>query len=195
MVKYVPNTLSIIRIALSGTLIFLARMPWVFLAVYLFIGATDFFDGKIARRFHAESDFGSKLDTLGDTLLFLCAFVGIAFFGKLKYDLVKCLIPVLVCALHKLGNVLLARRRFKTWNMMHTLMSKSVGAAVYLCAPVFLLLGEVNQPLFLALIGLIVLTFTDETLTLLRDEAFDPNGKGIVGEKILKLLRRTAKAA
>ena len=195
IIRHVPNTLSIMRIVLSVALVFLIRMPWIFTALYLFIGATDFFDGKIARRYHVESDLGSKLDTLGDTMLFLGAFIGIAFFAHLKYDLIKCLIPVVVCVLHKTANVFLARARFKTWNMMHTLLSKSVGAGVYLCAPVFLLLGEVNFYVFLGLIALIVVTFTDETITLLWDDEFDVNSKGIVGEKLLKLVGRKPEVA
>ena len=182
-----PNALSILRIALSVALLFLTKMPWVFVSVYFASGLTDLFDGKIARRFHVESDLGSKLDGLADTMLFAMALVSVAFLAHLRIDLLRCAIPVGICAMHKGANVVFARVRFKTWNMMHTLMTKSVGAAAYFCVPVFLLIGEINFHVILGMSILSFLTFADETATLLLSEEFNVNHKGIVGEKIMAM--------
>ena len=195
MVKYVPNTLSIIRIVLSAFLLLLVRIPWAFTGTYLFIGATDFFDGKIARRFHVESDLGSKLDTWGDTTLFVMALVSLVFFARppLELQFLKCAIPVGICFLQKVACVVIGRVRFKTWNMLHTLLTKSVGAAIYFCAPVFLLLGRIDFYVVLGLSSLACITFIDETVTLLRIEAFDVNNKGIIGEAIMRQVNRRRK--
>ncbi|MDR1512577.1 MAG: CDP-alcohol phosphatidyltransferase family protein, partial [Propionibacteriaceae bacterium] len=60
-----PNALVIIRILLAPVLPFLTDHRWVFLAVYLFCYLTDVLDGWIARRFHAATVLGSRLDSAG----------------------------------------------------------------------------------------------------------------------------------
>jgi len=95
LVKYIPNALSILRIVLSACLLLLAKpeQRWLFVAVYLIIGLTDVYDGKIARRYNVVSALGSKLDAWGDSMLFGAGFVCLFFLAKdLRFDLVRCVI-------------------------------------------------------------------------------------------------------
>ena len=184
-IKYVPNTLSIMRMALSVALLFLTKMPWVFTAVYLASGITDLFDGKIARRYHIESDFGSKLDTFADLALFLAAIVCVGFLAKLKINVLKCLIPVSICLYHKCINLLITRLRFNTWNMLHTILSRNIGGALYFCVPIFLLMGEINFYVILGISALGCLVFVEETVTLLLTDEYDVNNKGYMAQKVL----------
>ena len=66
----IPNLLSVIRIALIpvfGVLYYNGNILWA--VVVLFVsGLTDFFDGKIARKFNQISALGKVLDPVADKL-------------------------------------------------------------------------------------------------------------------------------
>jgi len=193
-IKYVPNSLSIIRMVLSVALLFFATKPWIFLAIYFASGITDFFDGKIARRYRVESSIGSKLDTWADAMLFVAAIVSVAFLAKLKIDIIKCLIPFGICTYHKLVNVMITKIRFNTWNMLHTILSKNIGGAAYLSVPAFVLLGEINFYVILTMSTFACVVYIEETVTLLKLEEFDVNHKGYIALAVKRKLSR-AKAS
>ena len=68
--KTVPNLLSALRIVMvpiMGILFARGRLLWAVFVLAL-SGLTDFFDGKIARRFNQISDLGKILDPLADKL-------------------------------------------------------------------------------------------------------------------------------
>ena len=184
IMKHIPNSLSALRIPLSLGLLFLAKWPWVFTALYLVIGLTDVLDGRIARHYHVESKLGAKLDGLGDAVFFLTAAASLAFFARLEIEPLKCLAAMGAGMAHKAANLLVTRVRFKQWNSIHTLMSKSLGVAVYFAVPVFLLLGKANFYMVLGISVMLSLVCIEETVTLLRLAEYDVNSKGVVGEKI-----------
>ena len=193
LIKQVPNMLSALRIVLSVVLLFLTGKPWVFLVVYLVNGATDVFDGKIARRFDAVSDLGSKLDAVGDSLLFGSAAICMVFLADLEVELFRCLLVLSFGVVYKIANVFVTRRRFGEWNMMHTTLNKTVFVTLYFYVPIFLLLGEVSFPMVAAISALICLACFEETVTLMRLEEYDVNCKGVVGEKVAeKVAQRRA---
>ncbi len=66
----VPNLLSLIRILLIpvfGVLFYQGHIGWAVIALVI-SGLTDFFDGKIARRFNQISELGKMLDPVADKL-------------------------------------------------------------------------------------------------------------------------------
>lgn len=74
MIQYVPNALTILRVAL--TLVAIALIPFesanmyaYLLAIFLVAAFTDFADGYIARKFNAITDFGKVFDPLADKVL------------------------------------------------------------------------------------------------------------------------------
>jgi len=193
ILKHVPNILSALRIILSIVLLFLTAKPWVFLVVYLINGATDVFDGKIARRFDAVSDLGSKLDAVGDSLLFGSAAVCMIFLADLRVEIAKCMIVLSFGIAYKLANVVVTRVRFGQWNMMHTTLNKTVFVSLFFVVPVFLLLGEINFLLVAAISVIMCVACLEETVTLMKLEEYDVNCKGILGEKVAeKVTRRKA---
>jgi len=72
MLKKLPNLLSILRLILCPVMVAVAWLtgsrPW-FLGLFLAALLTDAFDGFLARRLHAESDLGRRLDSWGDYVL------------------------------------------------------------------------------------------------------------------------------
>jgi CDP-diacylglycerol--glycerol-3-phosphate 3-phosphatidyltransferase len=195
-IRHVPNALSALRIFLSLYLPFAAGRPWLFTAVYLVVGLTDVFDGRIARRFHVTSALGSKLDAVGDSALFGAGMVSLFFLADLRIAAAKCLVTISFGVAYKLANVAVTRVRFGEWNMMHTLLNRFVFVVLYFLVPVFLLLGEINYWLVLGVTAAICLACFEETATLLRMEEYDVNNKGLLGERVSsKLSQRKERSA
>ena len=66
----VPNLLSLIRILLIpvfGVLFYNGHIGWA-VVILIVSGLTDFFDGKIARKFNQISELGKMLDPVADKL-------------------------------------------------------------------------------------------------------------------------------
>jgi cardiolipin synthase len=74
----VPNIISVVRLLLVPVFLWLLHIDEVAAAGWLlaFIGATDWVDGYIARRFNQVSEVGKFLDPLADRLAVLAAVVG-----------------------------------------------------------------------------------------------------------------------
>ena len=71
------NTLSLIRIPLSVLFCILVvddvRKLVLLTSVFALIILTDFLDGRLARKFHVESNLGAALDTFADLFFMLSA--------------------------------------------------------------------------------------------------------------------------
>ena len=184
LMKHIPNTLSALRIALAVGLLFLAHRPWLFTAVYLVCGLTDVFDGKIARRYHVESNLGSKLDAVGDSLLFGTAAISVFYLAGLEIELLRCVLVLSVAVAYKLANVAVTRFLFGEWNMMHTLMNKATFVTLFFCVPVFLLIEEINFWVVVGISAIICLACLEETVTLVKLKDYNVDCKGILAEKI-----------
>ncbi len=78
--KHLPNVLTILRILVTPIVLILLygnALPGlaVALALFLLAAASDWLDGKIARKFEARSRLGQTLDPLADKVLVLGVFV------------------------------------------------------------------------------------------------------------------------
>ena len=78
--KWIPNLLCIVRIALVFVFIYLSLqendvMLYGALGVFLFAGATDVLDGFLARKYNWISDTGKILDPVADKLMQCTALV------------------------------------------------------------------------------------------------------------------------
>ena len=78
--KQLPNILSTARIILApifAVMYLQDELLWRSLSVAVFAAAavTDFFDGYIARHYHAESEYGTFLDPLADKVLAFAGFI------------------------------------------------------------------------------------------------------------------------
>ncbi len=127
--KYVPNILSISRIVAASFLFtFNDFYEPVFLVLYIFCAATDFFDGKIARKYHCESKLGAALDSIGD---------GMTYLPLLKILIVQKLIPgwlviwILAALALAFVGAFIALGRFKKFFIPHTYIGKLLGVVVF----------------------------------------------------------------
>jgi CDP-diacylglycerol--glycerol-3-phosphate 3-phosphatidyltransferase len=82
--KNIPNILSAIRMVLAPIFLFMYiqdELIWRSLSIAVFATAavTDYFDGKIARYYKLESDFGVFMDPLADKFLTFAGFFSLPF--------------------------------------------------------------------------------------------------------------------
>lgn len=83
----VPNTLCAIRLLGAFGLVYLAvaGRPTAFLCLYVFLVFTDWIDGKLAIWLHQRTEFGARLDSAADAMLYAGLLFG---FCWLKWEFV-----------------------------------------------------------------------------------------------------------
>ena len=62
--KNLPNSITVMRMVGTVSLLFTKPMSLCFYIVYTITGLTDVLDGFFARKFKVTSDFGAKLDSI-----------------------------------------------------------------------------------------------------------------------------------
>ena len=70
--RYLPNVISVLRIAGSIGLLFCDVAGWLFWALYALCGISDMVDGWLARKLQAESKTGAVLDSVADIVFVSC---------------------------------------------------------------------------------------------------------------------------
>lgn len=77
-----PNKLTIFRVILIPFFVFFMLAPfcegygnYIATAIFVIASITDFFDGRIARKYHLVTDFGKFMDPLADKLLVCSAMI------------------------------------------------------------------------------------------------------------------------
>lgn len=184
-----PNALSFIR--LLGVPLFL----WLLLArqydlwavaALVFLGATDWVDGYLARKYHQRSKLGQVLDPLADRLYILATLIGLAIRGIIPWWMVLLLFSrdVLMAAVVL---PLLRRRGFVTLPV-HFLGKTATFCLLYAFPMVLLGAGPEPWQLWFRVIGWAFalwgaglywcagLMYFGQTLDVLR--RFPPVGKG-----------------
>ncbi|MDO4562700.1 MAG: CDP-alcohol phosphatidyltransferase family protein [Clostridia bacterium] len=123
--KYIPNTLTFLRIAAAAVLFFVPPLSVIYIVFYFICGASDVLDGLCARALHAQSSFGSKLDTLADAAVILAALITLRDLIPYNSLLVTWVIIIAVLKVR-------AFFKNKRFDSPHTTADKAVGALLFL---------------------------------------------------------------
>lgn len=136
----IPNMISIIRILLALSLIFIKPFSILFYVCYVFGGISDFLDGFIARKFHLESEFGALLDSIAD-FIFIIIILTIYLFYFTWSQWMITWVGVIVSV--RLLSLLIGWIRYKTVCTLHTLLNKLSGLVLFIF-PLFYLIIPFN---------------------------------------------------
>jgi cardiolipin synthase (CMP-forming) len=116
LLKYIPNLLSLARLAAAPLLFyFLLRQDWVWALCLMALAAlTDALDGWMARRLGANSRGGEVLDPIADKALLSGAFLALAWNGTVELWLAALVIgrDVLILAMASSALLRASGRRF-----------------------------------------------------------------------------------
>ena len=158
----VPNLLSALRIALMPAVLLTAvggSKPW-FVGLLVAALLTDAFDGFLARRLHAESELGRKLDSFADYLVMITGIAGIALLWP---DIMRRELPWVATGLVAFFAVVIyGFVRLGRAPCYHTWASKILAVA---CGPTLIpLLAEWSAVPFHVVMTLLVLCGAEEIL-------------------------------
>ena len=83
--KYIPNTLTLIRLILVPIFIilFINKNYSLSTVIFIFASITDFIDGYLARKWKVESKFGKVIDPIADKSLMISSLICIMYFNRL----------------------------------------------------------------------------------------------------------------
>ena len=148
----------------------------------MFLVLTDHIDGTLARKLHAESDFGAGLDAFSDTvLLFMGAATTFTKFVReslTDFQFYLYIGLLLFCTFDKLGMMLVAKKYFGVPNMLHSYPQKAFAVGCYLGVGYWAFIGTVPA---WSIVFLMILNFygmIDEVVYCMRAKEYDVDFKG-----------------
>lgn len=172
--KQIANIITSIRIILSIIMFFLFPYPWAFFSLYIIGGLTDVLDGYIARKTNTKSEFGAKLDSIADIVLFTVILKAV--FHWMGEEILK-FIPILgVIVLLRLINFVIAAYKYHTFAILHTIGNKAAGFFLFF-APFFIWLQFSTGLWFLCILAL--WSAFEETLIHITSKELNRNRPGI----------------
>lgn len=128
-IKLLPNFITGIRFALTAILLFLPVPGTEFFTLYLASGATDMLDGWLARRLHAESPLGARIDSAADVFF---VFVALIRLWPIIRPGIVVLLWVSGIALLRIAAAGIAQIRFGKFDFLHTWANKFTGLVLFL---------------------------------------------------------------
>ena len=127
--KSIPNALSIGRILLSISLLFIQPLSGLFYIIYILCGISDMLDGFLARKLDAASSLGARLDSTADFVMIVVLLI-------ILYPVINppaaILIWIILIAVVRFFSMFTAKKRFNSFAMLHTLANKLTGFALFL---------------------------------------------------------------
>ena len=136
------DLITLSRILLSLSLLFLPPLSIAFGVLYLLCGISDAADGFVARKTHTESETGAKLDSAADLIFVAVCAVKLLPLVRLNTWL---WIWVAVIALIKIAAMVLCFVRTHTFAPPHSIANKLTGVLLFLL-PLTLPLMDIRYP-------------------------------------------------
>jgi len=168
-----PNALSMIRLLGTPILFWLVQLdsPAWFIAVFIILGLTDFFDGLLARRLGLASNFGAMLDSVAD-IVFYGSAAALAFLLFPDY-LLPNLAWIVATIVLLLLTAIIPRLRLGHYLFIHTHLSRFAGALVFFAVPASFLFD--TTWLIRAILLIYAASFLESMWIILRYGAVDPD--------------------
>ena len=125
----VANYITLIRIILSVTLLFIPTFSNIFFIIYILTGLTDILDGLVARKLKIVSEFGDKFDTVADLVFVIVCFIKFVPIINIPYYFI---IWIIIIALIKFINIILVVIIKNKFLSLHTGLNKMTGLLLFM---------------------------------------------------------------
>ncbi len=126
--RNLPNAITVSRILFAVVLLFVQPFSGAWYGCYLWCGASDVLDGLLARKLHASTPVGSKLDSAADCAL--VAVVAVSCVPVLTWD-VWMIIWIVGIAAVRMATLAVCRKRFGCMRFLHTWANKATGLVLF----------------------------------------------------------------
>lgn len=128
MMKIIANCISIMRIFLTLTLIFIKPFSTDFIIIYFTCGISDILDGYIARRTDTVSEIGGKIDSIADLIFFGVLIIKVYPAMGLSSEII---IWIVIISIIRLASIIIVFVKYKTFGIIHTYGNKITGIVVF----------------------------------------------------------------
>jgi len=168
--KHLPNAITISRMILTISLIFIAPLSPLSIFIFLLAGFTDMIDGKLARSIKdARSELGAELDSIADMLLVIVT----VFFIMPAMNLWPWLWYGILLALgFKLMSAVPGLVKHRKIFFLHTIANKILAMILFIGAILYFILGGsifVNAYIVFLLAAVFVITLEEMVIISLLD--------------------------
>jgi len=176
--KYLPNAITIFRMILAISLIFIPPLTPTSMIVFLIAGTSDMIDGALARRIKdAHSELGAELDSIADMLMVIVT----VFFIMPAMNLWPWLFPGILAALvFKLMSAVPGIIKHRKVFFLHTISNKILAMILFIGAILYFIFGghtAVNGYIVFLLVAVFAITLEEMVIISLLDYP-DKNIKG-----------------
>ena len=175
MKKQLPNFVSCLRILFSLLLLAFSPVGICFLTLYLLCGVSDMLDGLLARKLHAESALGARLDSTADLILVAVSFYKLLPLLHLPLWLLLWTAAILLV---RAVSMVVAFRKYHTFAILHTYGNKAAGFSLFLFPLLFPLAGVIPMSCAAAIVA--SLSALEELLIHLTAPALFLNRKSLL---------------
>ena len=182
----VANIISLTRPFLALSLFFFINNVRMFIIMYTLCWFTDLIDGPIARATKTKSDFGSKLDDLGDyTTIFVLVVIMTIWLGARMNEFIPLIITIFLI---KIGNGIITKAKYGKVYIIHTYLAKFTAFVIFIAPIVFLLTGSIALFYVVMIVG--YLEAVEECIIHFTRKTYNPEKKSIflktIDERVIK---------
>jgi CDP-diacylglycerol--glycerol-3-phosphate 3-phosphatidyltransferase len=135
--RRLTDAVTVSRVPIAFAMLLLPRRSVAVSWLFVLGVATDLLDGPLARRLGTDSARGARLDSGADAVFVAASAVAVAATVDQASRRIVGRAAGVVCAT-RLTTLLLTRRRFGTWSVMHTRLNKATGLGLATVAAVAL---------------------------------------------------------
>lgn len=166
MLKQLPNIITISRIIIAISLLFILEHQILLLSLYLICGLTDILDGYIARRYKLTTILGARLDSLADMVMFVVVFAVLVNWFKWTILVIAFALGI---ALIRFMNIIIGLIIHKRLVLIHTIMNKITGLILFLL-PLLLTVWYSNTLLIIILMIGFIATVEEGIIIFISDK-------------------------
>jgi CDP-diacylglycerol--glycerol-3-phosphate 3-phosphatidyltransferase len=170
----IPNFLSISRIVLSPFLLLVEPLGGLFFTLYFICFVSDGLDGYVARITNTESDFGAKLDSIADVIMFVILM-------SILYGIINpttfIIAWVIIIALVRATSLISVVVKYKTFGIVHSYGNKLTGLTLGILPFSFIFFSPDRLVIFICILA--CLSAVEELLIHLTSRHFQANRKSL----------------